>query len=217
MRSPGPRNTVHLSDSIQRQLNAYALAAGAAGVGVLALVQATEAKIIYTPIHKTIKLHQHYDLDLNHDGIVDFAIRNRGFSTEDFYHYRLSAGPLHGNGVEGAPVYALPRGAIISENHHFSAQVMMTYVYPFLCLWQWCDAKDRYLGLKFDINGEPHYGWARFTVVEKVEVTATLTGYAYETIPNKAIIAGKTKGPDVITLQPDIAPGSLGRLALGRK
>lgn len=27
-----------------------------------------------------------------------------------------------------------------------------------------------------------------------------LTGYAYETIPNKAIIAGKTHGKDVITL-----------------
>jgi hypothetical protein len=38
-----------------------------------------------------------------------------------------------------------------------------------------------------------------------------LSGYAYETIANKAIIAGKTKGPDVITVQ----PGSLGRLAQG--
>ena len=28
------------------------------------------------------------------------------------------------------------------------------------------------------------------------KITATLTGYAYETVPNKAIIAGKTKGPD---------------------
>ena len=38
-----------------------------------------------------------------------------------------------------------------------------------------------------------------------------LTGYAYETIPNKLIITGKTKGPDVITAQ----PGSLGHLAQG--
>jgi hypothetical protein len=38
-----------------------------------------------------------------------------------------------------------------------------------------------------------------------------LTGYAYETIPNKPIIAGKTKGPDVFTVQ----PGSLGHLARG--
>jgi hypothetical protein len=42
-------------------------------------------------------------------------------------------------------------------------------------------------------------------------VRALLTGYAYETIPNKPIITGKTKGPDAITL----APGSLGALAAG--
>ena len=42
-------------------------------------------------------------------------------------------------------------------------------------------------------------------------ITATLTGYAYETIPNKPIIAGKTKVGD------DRARTTLGRLALGRK
>jgi hypothetical protein len=47
--------------------------------------------------------------------------------------------------------------------------------------------------------------------VSKWPLNATLTGYAYETVPNKPIIAGKTKGPDVITLE----PGSLGRLAQG--
>jgi hypothetical protein len=75
--------------------------------------------------------------------------------------------------------------------------------------------KDRYLGLKFTIHNHDHFGWARLTT--KIDdpkiplMTTTLTGYAYETMPNKAIIAGKTKGPDVITVQ----PGSLGHLAHG--
>jgi hypothetical protein len=30
--------------------------------------------------------------------------------------------------------------------------------------------------------------------VSKTKISATLTGYAYETIPNKPIIAGKTEG-----------------------
>jgi hypothetical protein len=42
-------------------------------------------------------------------------------------------------------------------------------------------------------------------------ITGTLTGYAYETVANKPIIAGKTKGPDVITAR----PASLGHLAHG--
>ena len=43
------------------------------------------------------------------------------------------------------------------------------------------------------------------------DITATLTGYAYETIPGKGIVAGQTKGPDVTALD----PAHLGRLAAG--
>jgi hypothetical protein len=69
--------------------------------------------------------------------------------------------------------------------------------------------KDRYLGLKFKIKGKIHYGWARLNF--PYAQGATMTGYAYETIANKPIVTGKTKGPDVITVQ----PASLGRLAQG--
>jgi hypothetical protein len=73
-------------------------------------------------------------------------------------------------------------------------------------------SKDRYLGLGFQITGKTHYGWARLNVkVSKTAISATLTGYAYETIPNKPIIAGKTHGKDVIALE----PASLGALAAG--
>jgi uncharacterized repeat protein (TIGR03803 family) len=82
---------------------------------------------------------------------------------------------------------------------------------------QWMYTKHRYLGLKFMIKGEIHYGWARFEVkrtavgVGKNSISATLTGYAYETVPNKSITTGKTKGPDVVTIE----PATLGRLAQG--
>jgi len=68
--------------------------------------------------------------------------------------------------------------------------------------------------LKIAIRGKVHYGWARVRTHAdpwKSRRYGTLTGYAYETIPNKPIIAGKTKGPDVITLR----PASLGHLARG--
>jgi len=69
----------------------------------------------------------------------------------------------------------------------------------------WIDATNRYLGLKFTIKGKTHYGWARLTIPWlNVGFSVTLTGYAYETIPNKSIIAGKTHGG-----------ASLGALAAG--
>jgi hypothetical protein len=40
--------------------------------------------------------------------------------------------------------------------------------------------------------------------------SATVTGYAFETIPNKSIIIGKTRGPDMIA-----EPATLGDLAAG--
>jgi hypothetical protein len=76
----------------------------------------------------------------------------------------------------------------------------------------WLGVKNRYLGLKFQIRGTSHFGWARLSVVstENSITSAALTGYAYETVANKPIIAGKTKGRDVVTL-----PRTLGHLAAG--
>jgi hypothetical protein len=68
-----------------------------------------------------------------------------------------------------------------------------------------------YLGLRFYFKGAIHYGWARVKVrsySRRANFTVTLTGYAYETIPDKPIIAGATKGPDE-------EAGSLGALAAG--
>jgi hypothetical protein len=45
------------------------------------------------------------------------------------------------------------------------------------------------------------------------DAVATLTGYAYETVPNKAIIAGQTTGATVVMVK----PGSLGKLAMGKE
>jgi hypothetical protein len=86
---------------------------------------------------------------------------------------------------------------------------------------QWVNVRSRYLGLKFRINGKVHYGWARLNVtVGNSRISATLTGYAYETTANKAIIAGATKGlddsePSASLKSPTPEPATLGALAIG--
>jgi hypothetical protein len=59
-------------------------------------------------------------------------------------------------------------------------------------------------------------------VLGHAKMITTLSGYAYETIPNKPIIAGKTKGPEEITQTRDAAlpatspqPATLSALAMG--
>ena len=56
-----------------------------------------------------------------------------------------------------------------------------------------------YIGFKFLIAGQTHYGWARLTVrynpnTPKQRLGAELTGYAYETVAGQPIKAGQTSG-----------------------
>lgn len=74
LHSPSPRKAVDLSESLHRRLNVYALAASAAGVSALALSQAAEARIIYTPASIQLQRGEPFPLDLNHDGKVDFYL-----------------------------------------------------------------------------------------------------------------------------------------------
>jgi hypothetical protein len=216
---PASMKPSQLSISMRRRLNSYAMAANAAGVGMLALLQPAEAKIIYTPTSVTIGSAGTYLLDLNHDGKTDFQIANYYLCNSEICTGKLNAYPATGNGAEGMKgvrsvlfAYALPRGSRIGPKVPFSGQFMAGG--GSIGLGQWIDVSNRYLGLKFAMNGEVHYGWARLSVTvteQKFRITAILTGYAYETVPDKPIIAGKTKGPDVITVQ----PGTLGHLARG--
>jgi hypothetical protein len=227
-----PRNTVILSDSVQRRLNSYALAAGAAGVGVLALAQTAQARIIYTAAHKQLPINKTFYLDLNHDRVNDFNFF-LGFShrTGGDSIIGLVVHPSQkGNGIwsyQGLAslncAYALPKGTRIGPKKPFGRNNPYMFVGSAIsatyCPWQSQGKKQAYLGLKFSIKGKVHFGWARFVTHSRPNPTAELTGYAYETIPGKAIVAGATKGPDD---EPTAAlsshtpePATLGSLALG--
>ncbi len=202
----------NLSDLIHRQLNMYALAAGAAGVGLLAWAQPAEAKIVYTKANK--HLPPNYQLDLNHDKVNDFNFFRGSRSGSSWLLVRASnsSNLIWGNGSgSGGSASALKAHVKVGPNGHFqpSNDVMVVHDGWGNYRGQWHDVSNRYLGLLFHVKGKVHYGWARLSV--SGPSNATLTGYAYETVANKPIITGKTKGPDVITVQ----PGSLGHLAAG--
>lgn len=223
------RKTAAVSDSLHRLLNMYALAASAAGVGTLALAPNAEAKIIYTPTHRVIGPRHSYNIDFNRNGITDFKIANSVSACTDYCFFELRQWPAEGNSAAGYILgsgslldSALRRGARIGPGSPFqkgtgAMVVARSNVYTSnktIVFGPWANVKDRYLGLRFQIKSKAHYGWARLSLkVGKTAITTTLTGYAYETIPNKAIIAGKTKGRDVTTAQ----PVPLGKLARGRK
>jgi len=244
-RSPRPRKPSALSRSTRQQLNSYALAASAAGVSVLALARASEAKVIYTETHQVTHARVPLYIDLNHDGIKDFVLRTM-YYRGSYSEVGLSASGYRNvnNAVAGrrfsrssyffSAAYALPAGVRIGPQRKFPVHhpLMAVELFNRLHTSQHSDigpwvgkgkdkdkgVSNRYLGLKFVIHGKVHYGWARVSVTlghqrQYGDVTGTLTGYAYETIPNKPIITGKTRGQDVSTFQPD----TLGELAQGKR
>jgi hypothetical protein len=237
--SRAPRRAFALSDSLNRRLNGYVLAASAAGVSVLALSTASAAKVVYTETNQVTHIGYPIYIDLNHDGITDFLLRTNFYFGSSGTDISLSAVGNANNRVAGgrfsrssyflSAAYALPAGARIGPKRNFSVP------FPFLAmeifsapnssdsdLGAWAGGrkgvKDRYLGFKFVIRGEVHYGWARLSVSlghqrHFDDVSGALTGYAYETVAGKPIVAGQTTVPDVITVQST----TLGALALGRK
>ena len=245
-RSSGARKTAKLSELIHQQLNMYAIAASAAGVSLLASAQPAGAKIIYTPAHRVIPTGGVYNLDLNHDKETDFVLAHPSPSlnssvsaTSSVLAYPFKLGE---NGVYGRGNFAscLHKGARVGPGGRFSPVDrimgrMHWFDGSYSVKGNWADGgkgvNSRYLGLRFKVDNETHYGWARLNVVISDSypgISVTLTGYAYETIPGKSINAGQTHSTADDPTNEDFGSGaflmspidtsrasSLGMLALG--
>lgn len=207
--SERPSKQVQVRDSLHQHLHLYALAASAAGVSMLALAQSSEAEIIYTPANQYIGYF--YYLDLTGDGTKDFVLVNRSNNQGSFAQGEAAIGAFQtGNGVVQGYIgrsnrsfaaalkagYSIgPSGNFVSSGYMAVASRNWNRSYKRKrCSGQFQYPHDHFLGLKFMISGEVHYGWARLDVkCSEGTVTALLTGYAYETIPNQGLKAGQKK------------------------
>jgi hypothetical protein len=229
------RTASQLRAALDKGMAAYAVAAGAAGVSLLALVQPAEGKIIYTEADSQIAPKAILALDLNHGGHSEFSFYNQvaTCSVCRTFSDKLTIAPSGRNGImsQGA---ALPAGVQVGPKGAFqsSEELMLGFHEVKHCSsgtcgthgtsGAWKNVTRKYLGLKFYIHGKAHYGWARLnvTLTQTGYVYALLTGYAYETVPNKPIMTGKRRGPGAISNpdelsqeEPDLA--TLGALAKG--
>jgi hypothetical protein len=226
------RGSARIDSKLNKNLTAYVTAAGAAGVSLLALAQPVSAKVIYTSYYTTLG---DTFLDINHDGVVDFPIRGYGFCISGQYSSLCGGSEAlnassPGGRFMGAPGFAsaLRAGAKIGPAGQFSAReiIASNWERPFSGSAKppnWFGplandgkgVRDRYLGLKFSIHGQTHYGWLRISVhipnAKKNGFNAFITGYAYETEANTAIIAGQETG--AVETSCSSQPGSRQHLA----
>jgi hypothetical protein len=228
-----------LGVNLDKNLLAYAAAASAAGVSLLALAQPAEAKIVYTKTNREIAPRKMLNLDLNHDGITDFKFTNYALSSPNYAAYKLDIAGQDGDGVQ-SDAAVLRTGVQVGPKRKFEEGTQAMFLFIRHCQrtttggtcrtqtsGAWNNITDGYLGLKFLIRGKAHYGWARFNVTFTDQgIYGLLTGYAYETVANKAIFTGKAKGDedevDTVGKSGPTAPsnqspesGTLGQLARG--
>jgi hypothetical protein len=198
-KSTQSRPAAALSASFEKKLVSYAAAASAAGLA-LAGAPGANAKVVYTPANITVTSGT--TLDLNNDGTADFYfVFEFGFHTSALAinrvtsgnsvlcgaklpcgeaavgNYGQAVGPQKGfvgtsytNALSG-------RGVIMALAAGYGGQ---TYFFG-----PWANKKNKYVGFKFLVDGKVHYGWARMSVANfGIGDPVTISGYAYETIPN---------------------------------
>ena len=208
----------------------------------MALVQPAEAKIVYTPAHRRITVGKDVFLDFNHDGRNDFKFHALRSTFPNGTFLALNVYPVKAGEIWGVNelASALPMGRRIGgpknsyfyASANFMAGLSATSVGARKYSGFWANGgkgvKNRYLGLKFVKKGQAHFGWARLSVriyySQKVRIDAVLTGYAYETTPNKPIVTGRKTGaqntldactPSATVPREACKPATLGMLALG--
>jgi hypothetical protein len=209
--SPNKRTAIRLSSPLEKKLIAYAAAATATGMGVLACSLPAEGKVVSTVNWIQILPRSMANLDLNNDGIIDFQFSNRITRTSGGY---ITYGTLkilpqgQSNAIwgTGRSASALASGVTIGPSgklqpsHSFMGREYYrnrSYSGNYRSSGQWKQTSRNFLGFKFTVNGEVHYGWARVNVVATDRgMYAAVSEYAYETIPNKSIRTGQTGGTE---------------------
>ncbi len=194
---------------IEKQLIAYSLAAGA----VLIAGQSSKAAIIHTDVEPNVQVNSgNLTFDINFVGAGDkFRIGYHYDNTGSGPIQRLSIGRLttdgrflssggyaatlsSGDPVDTGSVWAANAPGLNNKKlgGHFGSPQGH---FP--------GTSDKFVGVKFTDGGNTHYGWIQ-VAVNGTATDATITGYAYNDVPDGPITAGQV--PEA---------GSLALLALG--
>lgn len=135
-------------------------------------------------------------IDINNDGINDFVIG----TTADAIGFNGINPTDSWVGSEGSYLYpfALDSGDPISAGNidwyggpSNVGTLNYNSCYSGAGASNWCGVTDKYLGLRFQIAGNTHYGWARLDVTLPAD-SFTLKDYAYNTVADAPINAGQT-------------------------
>ena len=212
----------------ERMLGTYAVAGGAV---MLTASDASAAPIVFSNQNVEIGKDETFDLDLNLDNTIDFSFRNSFIDNtgvkNDQRVLDLLVAPNNAYISQGGGVAQLGAGTTVgptppNKTAYSGDSDRLATVGgggPKGPNWTGVNA---FLGLRFDINGQLHFGWAELSVSNSTDIncagptgtmacasTATLLSWAYNDVAGESIVTGAQA--DV----PVPEPASLSLLAMG--
>lgn len=196
------------NSTLQQKLKAYSAVAGAV-TAAAAVTGDANAQVIYTDVSPdafvdSTTTGNAIPIDLNNDATVDFSVVFQ-FGTYSGYDYNYcfaySLTPTT-NQIDTAAVGYSSAHAL---NDNINASLLWysgqgTYSTHLLAvslpavafnIGNWVGVTDQYLGVKFAIGANTHYGWVRMTIPGNSE-SITVKDFAYNATPNTPILAGAT-------------------------
>lgn len=188
------KTTLKHSNKLTKRLLQYsALSVAMSGVSEM------NGQIVYTDVNPDItegNMDTATFIDLNNDGTDDF-----GIGTNDDPAVGINGVSSNASWVGSSASYlypfALDTGVAISSGQTTwfgngdVGTLNYTSCYNGAGGSNWCGVTDKYMGLRFQIAGNTHYGWARLDVSLSGD-SFTLKDYAYNTVAGEAIDAGQT-------------------------
>jgi len=201
-KSPDLRPSARINSKLDRNLVAYVAAASAVAAGIMAAADTAEASVVYTQANLAFSNNQDCRLDLNGDGVADFVLRDKVIDHSSGHDIVLSVlGQAAGNSVMGI---VSNNGRAFADARNQGAKISFATGLPFGILGafssscagnhyvfgRWVNVQNKYLALKFVVNGEAIMAGQTSDVAENA---GALEDFALPSVP----------------------PPSLGLLALG--
>lgn len=147
-----------------------------------------------------------YELDMDGDTVIDFRFVNNNSSILVASAFANNAEILGSSSIYNGNTYYLPyaldSSAAISNNAvgNWFNDSFQTMNYGSCLYGNWCSAGGgvtKFLGLRFYIGSDIHYGWAKFSVEKNPKNGATLIEYYYNPNIDQPTFAGKTQTLDI--------------------
>jgi len=194
-----------MKKSLTKKIAAYSGAAGA----FIAFAGNAEAQIVYTDVNPDVTLNvlnsDSYSIDFNNDATPEFILETYFSSTSSTYYstkaiytsFNAGIVPQGSFGIQGSGTFA----DVLNLNDSINSfQIFNTESYSYRYNLGYVSngespngnfpsAGDKYIGVQFTIGTNTHYGWVLVNYAADCEFI-TVKGYAYESTPDKNILAG---------------------------